>query len=99
MLATGAVNAIIPAVEGLAVDASATWFGPRYVNAANTLRTDGHATVTLGARYDFRIGETDARLRLIVRNINNRFDWIAQPSGLLFYTRPRSVRMTLTLLG
>lgn len=99
ILATGAVNANVPGVDGLAVDASATWFGPRYVNAANTLRTDGYATVTLGARYDLRIGETDARLRLIVRNINNQFNWIAQPSGLLFYTRPRSVRLTLTLLG
>jgi len=59
-------------------------------NAANTLHAPGYATVNLGARYRFEVGEVKFVVRPQVTNLFNAYGWQVSSIGGFTYSRGRN---------
>lgn len=81
--------------DGFSIDGLIENRSSRYANRANTERLAGRTTADLGGRYQFKIGEAPATLRLQVRNITNQFAWDVFSGGRFQVLEPRRVQATL----
>jgi hypothetical protein len=61
------------------------------------LETEAFATLDLGGRYRFQIGDNPATLRVQVQNVADAFAWQVHPSGALYQSNPRGVLATLAI--
>jgi iron complex outermembrane recepter protein len=84
-----------PEGERFSFDGQAIYDGPRFVDLANTVETEGYWALNLGARYRFG-GDEGPVLRAQVVNALGVEQWIATPSGLLAISSPRTWRLTLS---
>jgi iron complex outermembrane receptor protein len=79
------------AIEGQAEHESSTW-----ANRLNTFKVGSLTAFSAGARYAFKVGETNANVRLVVQNIANTFRWrVDGNSGRFFESTPRVVQFRL----
>lgn len=93
-----------PWVEGLSVDAALAYSGPRTATSRTfaalgdaQLETDAFATLDLGLRYRFSPLGRHASLRLVATNVTDEFGWQVYPSGALYVSNPRGVRVSLAM--
>ncbi len=79
----------------LSFDAFAEGTSDRVANSANTLFIPTRAILNLGSRYRFKVGKSDALVRMAVENITNTFGWSNGSSG--FYVPNGARRWSLGL--
>lgn len=84
-------------VPGLSADISIKHVGAVVANTSNSLATDAHMLVDLGARYRFRMAGRDAALRLEGVNVFNAWGWDVIASGAFTYVTPRQIALKLTV--
>jgi iron complex outermembrane recepter protein len=80
---------------GWSVDARLTWQSPRVANAAGTFKTRDIASLTLGTRYEFKLGAYPAQFRLVAVNAGTSRPWTVGTSGILTQTDPFRIRASL----
>jgi len=80
---------------GWSVDARLTWQSPRLANAAGSFKTLDIASLTVGTRYEFKLGGLPAQFRLVAVNVGTSRPWNVGPSGLLTQTDPFRIRASL----
>ena len=87
-------------VKGLAVSFGAYHTGKRWVNDRNDIQVPGFTTASLGASYQFKLGEVDYTFRVNGDNVFDTNAWDAVgasgTSSLLGVTRPRNFKFSLT---
>lgn len=64
-------------------------------NSANTLAVPSRATVDLGTRYRFSVGDVGMLLRVRVQNLLNQYGWEVSSSGGFTYTSSRTALIQL----
>lgn len=64
-------------------------------NSANTLDAPAHASIDLGSRYRFTVGDAGMLLRLRVQNVLNDYGWLVSSSGGFTYTNGRTALVQL----
>lgn len=67
----------VPAVKGLTLTARSMYSSSQYLDQANTKEIDSWTRYDVGARYAFKVNETDVTLRGTVENVANSRDWIS----------------------
>ncbi len=82
--------------KGFSVDALISQDGPAYANRSNTVRIDANTTLDLGARYNFKLYNSSASLRLRVQNVLDDYGWTVS-SGAYAATPAR--RFTAQLIS
>ena len=85
-----------PAWRGISVDGQVENISARYANLANTVRAPGYTTVSLGARYAFKIGGAAANLRLQMQNLTDVFAWNISSTATFAPIDQRRVMLSLT---
>ncbi len=81
----------VPALKGFSLDGQVEVVGGHVANRLNTLRVGSAATLSLGTRYSFNIGQTRANIRLQMQNVTNAYDWVVDgASGRLSPSAPRN---------
>ena len=68
-------------IGGLSFDVTASSYGRRAANLANTLSIPSTQTVDIGSRYQFKLSNANASLRLFVLNIANTYQWNLTEAG------------------
>lgn len=92
----------VPAVQGLTLTARSMYSSSQYLDQANTKEIDSWTRYDLGARYAFKVSETDVTLRGTVENVANSRDWISagasddSEAGLTL-SAPRTFVLSATL--
>jgi len=92
----------VPAVQGLTLTARSMYSSSQYLDQANTKEIDSWTRYDVGARYAFKVDETDVTLRGTVENVANSRDWISAGAsddsepGLTLAT-PRTFVLSATL--
>jgi iron complex outermembrane receptor protein len=69
----------------------------RVANSAGTLFIPERTTVSLGARYRFRVGEAPANLRILLANVSDLYGYGNTASGLFVLNQPRRLSVTFTV--
>lgn len=92
----------IPRVTGLALTANARFVDGQYLDQVEGFEIDGYFVLGLGARYAFRVEDTDWTLRLNVDNaLDKRYyesgEFYAGDAGYLAYGAPRAANLSLSL--
>jgi iron complex outermembrane recepter protein len=85
-----------PTFDALSLDIRLQYEGNRVANAENTLNIPARATIDLGARYRFKIGNSPATLRLSATNITNVYGWRVFSGGGFKSNAPRTSSLSLT---
>ncbi len=83
--------------RGFSIDGQVSQDGPAYANRANTVQIDANTTFDLGTRYNFKMFDTSASLRLRVMNVTNAYGWNVASSGWYGPIPPR--RFTAQLIA
>jgi len=92
----------VPTVKGLTLTARSMYSSSQYLDQANTKEIDSWTRYDLGARYAFKVDETDVTLRGTVENVANSRDWISagasddSEAGLTL-SAPRTFVLSATL--
>ncbi|UCJ15458.1 TonB-dependent receptor [Pseudomonas sp. MM211] len=92
----------VPMVNGLTLTARSMYSSSQYLDQANTKEIDSWTRYDVGARYAFKVDETDVTLRGTVENVANSRDWISAGAsddsepGLTLAT-PRTFILSATL--
>lgn len=84
-----------PVAKNLSFDLGATYTGSAQVDRANLLETKAFTTINLGARYRWEKGPLPLDFRLRITNVLDSFAWTATPSELLFYSRGRTIGLSV----
>lgn len=79
------------------LEADVTYIGERPVNAANTRYVDDYATLDLGMRHRFEIGDASAMMRVRLLNVTDTYGWQASSGGALRPIDPRRISLTLAV--
>lgn len=85
-----------PNWQAFSVDLGLLYEGERVANAANSLSIPARATLDLGARYRFKIGQSPATLRLSVTNLTNVYGWRVFSGGGFKANAPRTASLSVT---
>lgn len=80
---------------GWSVDGRFTYQSRRLANLAAGFSNTPIANLSLGARYEFRLGSLPAQLRLQAVNIGTTRPWNVGPNGILFQGEPLRLRISL----
>jgi iron complex outermembrane receptor protein len=86
----------LPFLKGLSIDSQINAQTNMLLNPRNGVTTPGYATLDLGLRYSFVIGEVPATLRARVGNVFNEDTWVASRTETLNRIGPRAFRLALT---
>lgn len=93
-----------PWVEGLSIDAAVAYAGSRAASlvpfaslGGDQVETEEFATLDLGFRYRFRPMGRAATLRGVATNVTDEFAWQVMPSGALYVSNPRALRLSLAM--
>ncbi len=90
-------------IEGLSLDAALAYSSPRAATSrefvelgGDQLETEEFATLDLGLRYRFDppFGNA-ATLRVQMTNVTDAFAWQVMPSGALYVSNPRGLKISL----
>ncbi len=82
--------------RGFSVDTLTEHTSSQFANRTNTFRVPSMTTFDLGTRYNFKIHETNANIRLQIRNVFNSYDWTVDgASGRFAPIPPRRVSLRL----
>jgi len=92
----------LPGVQGLTVTGRAIYSSSQYLDQANTKEIGSWTRYDLGARYAFKVSETDVTLRGTVENVADSRDWISagasdDSSPGLTISTPRTFVLSATL--
>lgn len=74
--------------RGFSVNAKVNFEGSHNANRLNTLRISSITTLDLGARYNFKVSDISASVRLDVRNVTNVFAWTVAGASGRYSTEP-----------
>jgi iron complex outermembrane receptor protein len=80
----------------LRLDAQLSHQGPRFLDVANKVRTEGQFGLGAGLRYKASLGKVPAEFRIIGSNLLNSLQWVATASGTLLRTSPRAAHAFVT---
>jgi iron complex outermembrane receptor protein len=83
--------------SGWSVDASVSYAGERWADAANTFKTPAVTTLGLGARNRFLLAGLQAEFRVLASNLTGVEGYWAAPTGLFSPIAPRTVRAMLSV--
>ena len=83
-----------PSWHGFSVDTQINNYGPQVARSDNAYSVPGYTQITVGARYNFKLYESGASIRLQAFNIANTFTWGTYQTGSLYARPPRSIRAT-----
>lgn len=86
----------VPALKGFSIDSQVNYQTDMLLNPRNGVTTPGYATLDLGMRYAFAIGDVPATLRARVGNVFDEDTWTANRNETLNRMGPRSYRLSLT---
>jgi iron complex outermembrane receptor protein len=89
----------LTSIQGLSWDTQIDYAGSRVANLNGQLRTPARTTISLGGRYQFKIRDMTAILRLRVQNVADVKGWTADGAGLLSRVPARSYQLTLAITG
>jgi iron complex outermembrane receptor protein len=92
------VNQVLPESwlgPGWSVDGRLTYQSRRVANLAHGFTTTPIANLTLGARYEFRLGSLPSQLRVQAVNVATTRPWNVGPNGILFQGEPMRFRISL----
>lgn len=81
--------------HGFSLDAQINTYGAQVQRADNGLYLPTSTIANVGARYNFRVSDTPASIRLQAFNVANTLSWTITPSGGMFARSPRSIRLTV----
>ena len=81
--------------HGFSIDGQISQDGPAYANRTNTVRIGANTTLDLGARYNFKLWESPASLRVRVQNITDQYGWTVAASGAYAASPARRVTAQL----
>jgi iron complex outermembrane receptor protein len=85
-----------PFLKGLSIDSQVNYQTDMLLNPRNGVTTPAYATLDLGLRYAFAIGEVPATLRARLGNVFNEDTWAASRSETMGRVGPRAFRLALT---
>ncbi len=83
------VNYVLSAQPAVSFTAAIENSSKRVSNTANNEFLPARTTVSLGARYKFKVGDKPALIRLRMDNIFNKFAWDITSSGAFIVNSPR----------
>ena len=92
----------VPTLQGLTLTARGMYSSSQYLDQANTKEIDSWERYDVGARYAFKVDDTDVTLRGTVENVLNKRDWISagasddSEAGLTLST-PRTFILSATV--
>lgn len=89
-MATAHASYNVPQLTGLKLLADAKYTGDIMLNAANTLKTDDHVVLNLGASYLLNLAGHPATLRAAINNVTNERYWEYQYANWIKPADPRS---------
>ena len=76
--------------RGFSINAKINFDSSHYANRINTLRISSSTVLDMGIRYNFKILESAASIRLDAKNLTNAYDWTVKgSSGQYSPTAPR----------
>jgi iron complex outermembrane receptor protein len=78
-------------------DVTANSYGRQSANLANTLSIPSTQSIDIGSRYQFKLGNANASLRLFVLNIANTYRWNLSEAGEYSRAPSRSAGLYLTV--
>lgn len=84
----------LSAVPGAALNAGLFYTGERAANNANQAFIPGYTTLSLGARYSFRVAGKRAVLQANLENATDKGYWNTAGNGFLGVGAPRTLKMT-----
>lgn len=87
----------LPFFSDLSLDFSVERSGKRTANVDNTLDVPATALVDAGARYRFRIGNSNGVLRVRMTNLFDTYTWNIAGSGAFSYNTPRQLIARITI--
>lgn len=90
------VTAEAPWLKGLSIDSQVNYQTDMLLNPRNGVTTPAYATLDLGVRYTFDLGDVPATLRARVGNVFDVDTWTATRSESLSRVGPRVFRLALT---
>lgn len=81
----------------LSFDVAAESLSARVANAANSFTAPARATINLGGRFRFDLGNNKSLLRLQITNLFNHYGWQVSSSGGFTYSASRTVTAQLLI--
>ncbi len=95
---TGLINVTyqLPFLAGLSIDSQLNYTSKRLLNPRSGVYTPGHATLDIGARYNFKISESPAVIRVRLGNVFDQDAWMASRSETMGRVQRRAFRVSLT---
>lgn len=92
----------LPGIQGLTVTGRGIYSSSQYLDQANNQEIGSWTRYDLGARYAFKVNETDVTLRSTIENVANSRDWISagasdDSAAGLTLSAPRTFVLSATL--
>lgn len=97
VIVVGSVTYQLPFARDWSVDAQARWYGPRFVDAANTVEAPSWGTLDIGARYAMNVLGRPSSLRLAISNVLDAQGWSVGRSGAMLTIDRATFRASLTM--
>ncbi|MCC6914510.1 MAG: TonB-dependent receptor [Rhodospirillaceae bacterium] len=86
----------LPVLKGLSIDGQVNYYSKMLLNPRAGVYTPGYATLDLGLRYSFQLGDVPATLRARMGNVFDEDTWTANRNETLNRMAPRAFRLSLT---
>jgi iron complex outermembrane receptor protein len=86
-----------PPGSATSVDIAVEHVGPNVGDVLNLVPVDAITTIDLGIRHRFRLGSSDAVLRLQATNLLNEYGWEVAGNNAFIYAQSRQVLARLTM--
>lgn len=87
----------LQALPGVSLDGTLSYRSRQAADVRNTVFVGAYATLSLGARYRFKLGDAPAVFRVSLSNVSNEFTWLPLGSGAFEPLNQRTVRAYLTV--
>lgn len=86
-----------PPSSPTSVDVAVEHIGPNTGDARNDVRVAPYTTVDIGLRHRFRMGDSQAVLRIQATNVLNSYGWEVAGNNAFIYTQPRQLLVRLAV--
>jgi iron complex outermembrane receptor protein len=84
-----------PEWPAVSLDAALSYTGDRAAKLDNSISIPARATLSVGARYRFKVGDARATARVAIYNLTSTFGWSVTSGGGFFYEEPRRFALSL----
>jgi iron complex outermembrane receptor protein len=81
--------------RGFSINGQITNGSAQMARSDNTLKIPGWTQFNAGARYDFKVSDVPASVRLIANNLTNKYIWEVSSSGSFKAKSPRNFKVIL----